>query len=178
MAVESPYCPPVGCIPPQLAVESPAGPAPSSSELRVFKTVKYFGKEVLEGQDLRMFEDIFKRAKPNMTQNQLLAGRELGIYVCPDEEHIFGPSMVFVAQNQRLPEGVGSCVDIKCNGSCQECREVCGIVQAIVDSGGLQTLNEQQVAHAAEWGLIVTSQWKAEEVSLIDQKPGPTSVRD
>eukprot|EP00657_Telonema_sp_P-1_P000335 TRINITY_DN10631_c0_g1_i1.p1 TRINITY_DN10631_c0_g1~~TRINITY_DN10631_c0_g1_i1.p1 ORF type:complete len:163 (-),score=40.86 TRINITY_DN10631_c0_g1_i1:21-509(-) len=112
------------------------GTAESSSELKVFKIVKYFGKEALEGEQLRLYEDMFKRAKGKLTPDQLEAGRQMGIYVKPEEEHIFGPNMVYVAQNQKLPDSVGTCRDPGCNGKCGECREVMGMVQTIVDRGG------------------------------------------
>merc|ERR1711907_657163 len=115
--------------------------APSSTELNVFKTVKYFGKEVLEANDKRIYEDFFKRAKNKLSEEQLLAGRRLGIFVNPEEEHIFGPNMVYVAQNQRLPDDVATCKDRECRLGCSECREVAGLVKTVIDKGGLDTLS-------------------------------------
>lgn len=139
------------------------GAAPSATEMRVFKTVKYFGKEVLDSEQLRVFEDLFKRAKPRLTKDQLASGRKLGIYVSPEEEHIFGRNIVYVGQHQRLPPDVACCRDPQCNVSCRECREVVGMVSTIVNEGGFDSFSEAQIEKAERWGLIVTSQWQNHE---------------
>jgi len=140
------------------------GSAPSASEMRVFKTVKYFGKDALEGDDWRLYEDMFKRAKNKLTKDQLVRGQQLGIYITPDEEHIFGPNTVYVAQHQRLPPDIAECKDPNCGGKCMECKEVIGLMKTLVDNGGIDSFSEKQIKKLSDWGLIVTSQWETTEV--------------